>query len=106
MKTGGTQPSLTSSASWLRTLASLMTMLRGDKVILYSIYLVLYIFFQQFSSRLIKVVKDRIRTVHEEDRLQELIVWVAALRKRCSGHKASNFNNRKLQTAVRRVLQI
>ena len=53
-----------------------------------------------------KVVKDRIRTVHQEDRLQNLIISVAALRKRCAGHKASNCNNREWQAAVRGVLKL
>ena len=35
--------------------------------------------FQIICFRLIKVVKDRIRTVHQEDRLQNLIVCVAAV---------------------------
>ena len=34
---------------------------------------------QMICFRLIKVVKDRIRTVHQEDRLQNLIVCVAAV---------------------------
>ena len=67
-------------------------------------YLVLY--FIEVSPRLIKVVKDRIRTVHEEDRLQDLLISVAALRKRDQGHKASNFNIQDLKVAVRGILQI
>ena len=61
---------------------------------------------QMICFRLIKVVKDRIRTVHQEDRLQNLIVCVAALRKRCVGHKASNSNSLEWQAAVRGVLKL
>ena len=77
-----------------------MTTSRGDVMN----YLVLY--FIEVSPRLIKVVKDRIRTVHEEDRLQDLLISVAALRKRDQGHKASNFNIQDLKVAVRGILQI
>ena len=62
--------------------------------------------FIKVSPRLIKVVKDRIRTVHQEDRLQDLLVNVAALRKRDQGHKASNFNIQDLKAAVCGILQI
>ena len=66
------QPSLTTSALWSRTSVSSMTMSRGD-IKLYCSR------FQIICFRLIKVVKDRIRTVHQEDRLQNLIVCVAAV---------------------------
>ena len=75
-----------------------MTMSRGDKLYCSQ--------FQIICFRLIKVVKDRIRTVHQEDRLQNLIVSVAALRKRCVGHKASNSNSREWQAAVQGVMKL
>ena len=66
------QPSLTTSALRSRTSVSSMTMSRGD-IKLYCSR------FQIICFRLIKVVKDRIRTVHQEDCLQNLIVCVAAV---------------------------
>ena len=69
---GEIQPSLTTSASWSRTSVSSMTMSTGD-IKLYCSR------FQIICFRLIKVVKDRIRTVHQEDRLQNLIVYVSAV---------------------------
>ena len=56
--------------------------------------------------RLIKLVKDRIRTVHAEHRLQDVLVTVAALRKRCAGFKPSQFNIQECRTAIRQVLQL
>ena len=52
------------------------------------------------------MVKDRIRTVHSEDFLQNVIITVAGLRKRCAGFKPSNFNNHELSIAIRGILQI
>ncbi len=69
---GEIHPSLTTSALWSRTSVSSMTMSRGD-IKLYCSR------FQIICFRLIKVVKDRIRTVHQEDRLQNLIVCVEAV---------------------------
>ena len=51
-------------------------------------------------------MKDRLRTVHQEDRLQDVLVSVAALRKRCAGLKPSNFNSQELRAAVRGVLKM
>ena len=55
---------------------------------------------------MIALVKSRIRTVHAENCLQDVLITVAALRKRCTGFKPSNFNNQKLREAVRKVLNI
>ena len=52
------------------------------------------------------LAKDRLRTVHQEDRLQDVLVSVAALRKRCAGLKPSNFNSQELRAAVRGVLKM
>lgn len=60
----------------------------------------------QYIFRLIKLVKDRIRTVHAEHRLQDVLITVAALRKRCAGFKASDFNTQELRTAIRQVLKL
>ena len=51
-------------------------------------------------------MKDRLRTVHQEDRLQDVLLSVAALRKRCAGLKPSNFNSQELRAAVRAVLKM
>ena len=59
-----------------------------------------------FFYRQIKVVKDRIRTVHSEDFLQNVIITVAGLRKRCAGFKPSNFNNNELSIALCDILKI
>ena len=61
---------------------------------------------QQILVRLIKLLKDRLRTVHREDRLQDVLVSVAALRKRCAGLKPSNFNSQELRAALRSVLNL
>ena len=57
-------------------------------------------------ERQIKVVKDRIRTVHSEDFLQNVIITVAGLRKRCDGFKPSNFNNDELNHALSGILKL
>ena len=57
-------------------------------------------------ERQIKVLKDRIRTVHNEDFLQNVIITVAGLRKRCAGFKPSNFNNEELNLALCQILKI
>ena len=51
-------------------------------------------------------MKDRLRTVHQEDQLQDVLLSVAALRKRCAGLKPSNFNSQELRAAVRGVLKM
>ena len=60
----------------------------------------------QYIFRLIKLVKDRIRTVHAEHRLQDVLITVAALRKRSAGFKASDFNIHELRTAIRQVMKL
>ena len=57
--------------------------------------------------RHIKIIKDRIKTVHNETYLQDLLISVAELRHRCSdaGYKASTGHaNSKIRKAVRSVL--
>ena len=60
----------------------------------------------QYIFRLIKLVKDRIRTVHAEHRLQDVLITVAALRKRSAGFKASDFKIQELRTAIRQVMKL
>ena len=54
----------------------------------------------------VRLVKDRLRTVHQEDRLQDVLVSVAALRKRSAGLKPSNFNSQELRAALRGILKL
>ena len=62
--------------------------------------------FQLSFVRLIKMVKDRIRTAHQEDCLQDLIISVAALRKRCSGLKPSDFNSQEMRALLSEQLSV
>ena len=61
---------------------------------------------RQNIFRLIKIVKDQIKTVHAEHWLQDVLITVAALRKRCAGFKASDFNIQELRTAIRQVIML
>jgi hypothetical protein len=58
------------------------------------------------AERIIHLLQLRISTVRSEGRLQSCIVAVEELRRRCKDFKANNFNNKKLQTAVRNMLQL
>ena len=48
------------------------------------------------AERKIALMKGRIGKVHEEQRLQDMLITTDQLRKRCKGFKVSNFNNLKL----------
>ena len=58
------------------------------------------------AERKIALMKGRIGKVHEEQRLQDMLITTDQLRKRCKGFKVSNFNNLKLQRAIRQVLKL
>ena len=64
------------------------------------------IFLNLLWSQCPGIKMDRIRTVHAEHRLQDVLITVAALRKRCAGFKASDFNIQELRTAIRQVIML
>ena len=64
------------------------------------------IFLNLLWSQCPGIKMDRIRTVHAEHRLQDVLITVAALRKRSAGFKASDFSIQELRTAIRQVMKL
>ena len=64
------------------------------------------IFLNDTAERTIKLLKDRIRSVHDEGFLHNLVMTVEEMRARCGNFKSSNYNNRKLQKAIRDMLKL
>ena len=64
------------------------------------------IFLNDTAERTIKLPKDRIRSVHDEGFLHNLVMTVEEMRARCGNFKSSNYNNRKLQKAIRDMLKL
>ena len=58
------------------------------------------------AERMIKLIKDRIKSVRSEDALQDIIISVDEMRKRCGKYKANVINNTKLRNAVRGMLEL
>ena len=58
------------------------------------------------AERKIALMKARIGKVHEEKRLQDMLITTDELRKRCAGFKMNNFTNKKLQKAIRQILEL
>ena len=58
------------------------------------------------TERTIKLMKDTIRSVHDEGFLQNLIITTEEMRARCGNFKSNNYNNVKLQRAIRNMLKI
>ena len=60
--------------------------------------------FTNLSTRLIKLLKDRIGDCHSETYLQDMLVSVEELRHSIKGFKPSNTNSTKFRSAVRQIL--
>ena len=58
------------------------------------------------AERMIKFIKDRIMSVRSENALQDILISVDEMRKRCGSYKANNMNNTKLCKAVRGMLEL
>ena len=64
------------------------------------------IFLNDTAERTIKLLKDTIRSVHDEGFLHNLVMTVEEMRARCGNFKSSNYNNLKLCRAIRSMLQL
>ena len=64
------------------------------------------IFLNDTAERTIKLMKDTIRSVHDEGFLQNLIMTTEEMRARCGNFRSNNYNNAKLQRAIRSMLRI
>ena len=58
------------------------------------------------AERMIKLIKERIKSVRSEAALQDILITVAEMRKRCGNYKSNNMNNSKLRQAVRGMLSL
>ena len=56
--------------------------------------------------RLIKLVKDTIKSVRSESLLQRTLLAIDVMREARGTHKASNSTNAKLQCAIRAILNL
>ena len=56
------------------------------------------------STRLIKLLKDRVGDCHTEAYLQDILVSVAEMRNTTKGVKPSHTNSTKFRSAVRQIL--
>ena len=58
------------------------------------------------AQRMIKLIKERIKSVRSEGALQDILITVAEMRKRCGSYKSNDMNNSKLRQAVRGMLSL